>query len=424
LGNVFRTKLIGKDVVLLTGESALKEFYDGENVTRKNPLPVPFQILAGGCRDFTLFLDGEQHKNRKKILLDLLRRDRLELLFPSIVQSLKECFDEFLQYKQFSMEEKMWPISSRLTLRCIIGVSDDFIKKNLNTFTSVAKNLVKSVESKIQKSIPGNSFSKGIEANKMLFNLLHVMMKKDMDQTDWKSTIPSLKDFMVEDLKSGIDLSLELACRELVHFCIGLSNISVVVSLLTLALLQNPDAKQQLQKEIENVIKDPNATPSSDELDQLVYTDSFIRETLRFYPSFPTIITGTAKREFVADGKIIPSGVGLIAYLYGTNHSSTVYSNPEKFDPSRFSERSEDTKGKCPLFAYVPQGGGKPAETHRCAGEYFIRYILKISAIQLVSLYQLELPPQDLSFDMKKAQPFPKSGMKITFQKKETKAEE
>jgi len=216
-----------------------------------------------------------------------------------------------------------------------------------------------------------------------------------------------------------------LAAREVTHFGVAASDISYLVVLVILGMSKNPEVLPQLQKEIENVIKDPNATPSSDELDQLVYADSVIREALRFFPIFPPFSVGKTKKEIVIDGKVIPANVSLLAYLYGTNQDANVYSNPEKFDPSRFFERAEDTKAKCPLFAYCPQGGGKHEETHRCAGEYFIRYVLKLALIQLVSLYQWDLlPDQDVSLDYKKLRPSPKSGVKISFQKKETKQEE
>jgi len=107
----------------------------------------------------------------------------------------------------------------------------------------------------------------------------------------------------------------------------------------------------------------------------------------------------------------------VLALLYGTNQDPKVYSNEDKFDPARFSERGEDTKAKCPLFAYVPQGGGDPEKTHRCVGELLIRNVAKLTLVQLIGLYEWKLPQQDLSLNWKQLRPLPKSGVKIAFMK-------
>jgi len=82
---------------------------------------------------------------------------------------------------------------------------------------------------------------------------------------------------------------LDTTARELAHMAIAFTEFTNLVMMMMLALGQHPEVVKEARGEIERVIKDVHSAPSMDELDQLHYCDSIIRETLRFYSFFPSI---------------------------------------------------------------------------------------------------------------------------------------
>ena len=71
-------------------------------------------------------------------------------------------------------------------------------------------------------------------------------------------------------------------------------------------------------------------------------------------------------------------------YIYGVHRSSQYWTNPEKFNPSRFEK--EEIK-KRPAFAYLPFGGGP----RLCIGSNFAMMEMKLILIRMLQRFDFEL---------------------------------
>lgn len=89
--------------------------------------------------------------------------------------------------------------------------------------------------------------------------------------------------------------------------------------------------------------------------------------------------------------------------LYGTNHDTNIWGNPEVFQPSRF----ENWDGS--PFSFIPQGGGDYYLGHRCAGEWVTIEMMKVSLDFLVNQMTYDVPEQDLSYSKVSIPSLPKS---------------
>ena len=85
-------------------------------------------------------------------------------------------------------------------------------------------------------------------------------------------------------------------------------------------------------------------------------------------------------------GHYLPAGTNVVAYP-GMNHRlPEIWTDPEKFDPARFTEpRNEHKKHR---YAYTPFGGG----AHKCIGMVFGQLEIKTIMHRLLRRYRLELP--------------------------------
>jgi len=80
---------------MLVGNTALEKFEEEGNITRANPEGVLKDLFGS---EIVLFKDGEEHRVRKRTLLILVTRDRLEELIPDCVKSVVEPLNDCLLF--------------------------------------------------------------------------------------------------------------------------------------------------------------------------------------------------------------------------------------------------------------------------------------------------------------------------------------
>jgi cytochrome P450 len=119
-----------------------------------------------------------------------------------------------------------------------------------------------------------------------------------------------------------------------------------------------------------------------------------------------------AMRQTVRDtdllGYYLPAGTNVIAYP-GMNHRlPEIWTNPEKFDPRRFTEPRNEHKWH--RYAFTPFGGG----AHKCIGMVFGQLEIKTILHRLLRRYRLELarPGYQPRWDYG-GMPIPMDGMPI-----------
>ncbi|KMQ86540.1 cytochrome p450 4v2 [Lasius niger] len=132
----------------------------------------------------------------------------------------------------------------------------------------------------------------------------------------------------------------------------------------TLFLLgNNLDHQEKVHEELEEVFKDSKTPASVKELSQLKYLDRIIKETLRLYPSVPTITRKLAEEVKIGD-YTLPKDVTVVFHILLLHTNPQVWSDPKKFDPDRFLP--ENSKHRHP-YAYIPFSAGP----RNCIGQRF-----------------------------------------------------
>ena len=103
------------------------------------------------------------------------------------------------------------------------------------------------------------------------------------------------------------------------------------------------------------------------------------------------MIPRMAIKDCEFQGYTIKRGQHVHVSPYFTHRLPEIWSNPDSFDPQRFSkERGEDRKHK---HAWIPFGGG----AHKCLGLKFAELQVKLVLYHLLQRYQLEV---DSGYDM------------------------
>ena len=108
-------------------------------------------------------------------------------------------------------------------------------------------------------------------------------------------------------------------------------------------------------------------------------------ESQRLHPSVQVMVRRCI-REFELCGHTIPANTMIFQMPAYTTRQSEYWSNPDEFDPERFSaERSEQ---KSHPFAFMPFGGG----AHKCIGMHFAAMQSKLFVHMFLQKYRISLP--------------------------------
>lgn len=69
-----------------------------------------------------------------------------------------------------------------------------------------------------------------------------------------------------------------------IFFIAGFETSSTLMSFAAHEIAVNPDIQEKLQNEIDKIVKDTNAQPSYETINEMKYLNAVINETLRKYP--------------------------------------------------------------------------------------------------------------------------------------------
>ncbi len=135
--------------------------------------------------------------------------------------------------------------------------------------------------------------------------------------------------------------------------------------------------------------------------------EPFCEEVRRLYPFFP-MVGAVATRDLEWNGIALPEGSWLLVDLYGTMHDPRSFAGPDRFRPERLLSHRDEAP------SFVPQGGGRPATSHRCPGEA-VTVSLLVEAVRLLTTgMRYAVPPQDLAIRLSVIPARPASGMILT----------
>ncbi|GAA2165377.1 cytochrome P450 [Actinomadura napierensis] len=180
----------------------------------------------------------------------------------------------------------------------------------------------------------------------------------------------------------GAPLTDEQVCDDIVAlFVAGSESSAIALSWVWVALAQHPDVAERVVQEVDAVVGQDR--PRYEHIRKLSYTQMVLKEVLRIY-SVGWAVPRMALKDDVIEGVAIPAGATLAISPYLTHRLESVWPDPHRFDPTRFTP--EQNRSRHPL-AYVPFGSG----VHQCLGEAFFGQEAALIVAAVLSRYRVEV---------------------------------
>uniref|UniRef100_A0A8C3Y7D4 Cytochrome P450 family 26 subfamily C member 1 n=1 Tax=Catharus ustulatus TaxID=91951 RepID=A0A8C3Y7D4_CATUS len=380
-GNVFKTHLLGRPVVRVTGAENIRKILLGEHTLVSTQWPQSTHIILGSHT--LLSSTGDLHRQRRKVIFS---RAALESYLPRIQKVVSwELRGWCMEPGSIAVYSSAKTLTFRIAARILLGLrlEEKQFKDLAKTFEQLVENLFS-----LPLNIPFSGLRKGIKARDMLHKFMEKAIQEKLQRNNPEDHSDAL-DFIMNSAKEhGKEFSMQELKESAIEliFAAFFTTASASTSLILL-LLKHPSVIEKIRQELmsHELYQQSQEKPLSHSmLSRLRYLDCVIKEVLRVLPP----VSGgyrTALQTFELDGYQIPKGWSVMYSIRDTHETAAVYqSPPSSFDPERFGAGRPEAAGR---FHYIPFGGG----ARSCIGKELAQAILKLLAIELVSTARWEL---------------------------------
>ncbi|KAJ7961597.1 putative Cytochrome P450 [Quillaja saponaria] len=219
----------------------------------------------------------------------------------------------------------------------------------------------------------------------------HAKMKQKGDPTfDQNNFIDILQSAIEEKNNYGYTRDTIIKASILGLIVGGTETTTTTVIWLLSLLLKNKHTLKLVQEELDLHVGRERKVEYSD-INNLVYLQATVKETLRLYPPGPVLVPHLANEDCQVQGYHVPKGTRLIVNAWKVHRDPNVWPEPEKFKPERFltTHKGVDASGK--HFVLLPFGSGRRA----CPGYTFATQLMYLAIARLLQGFDLKTPSNE-----------------------------
>lgn len=419
-GNVFKTHLLGKPVIRVTGAENIRKILLGEHTLVCTQWPQSTRIILGP--NTLVNSIGDLHKRKRKILAKVFSRGALESYLPRLQDVVKSEIAKWcLEPGAIDVYSAAKSLTFRIAVRVLLGLQME--EERIVYLAQIFEQLMNNLFS-LPIDAPLSGLRKGIKAREILHANMEKIIEEKMERQQVEEEYHDAFDYILSSSKeNGQQLSIQEIKETAVELIFAAHSTTASASTsLILQLLRHPAVVERARMEMEaeglgyeshsshspscvtmekkddaadtettcllnggcqnlsdGFPKSQSHIPylSLDKLSQLRYIDCVVKEVLRFLPP----VSGgyrTALQTFELDGYQIPKGWSVMYSIRDTHETALAFQSPELFDPDRFGPDREESRSA--RFSYVPFGGG----VRSCVGKELAQIILKTLAVELI----------------------------------------
>ncbi|RZC49525.1 hypothetical protein C5167_017953 [Papaver somniferum] len=157
----------------------------------------------------------------------------------------------------------------------------------------------------------------------------------DDNNHDFMDVLMSVLDEEKDDLFFGYarDTVIKGTCLNLILAASDTTSVTLTWALSR--VLTNPSVLKKAQDELDTEVGKERNVQGQD-IDDLVYLQAIVKETLRLYPPGPLSVPHEATEDYIVGGYEVKAGTRLLVNLWKLQRDPRVWSNPLEFKPERF----------------------------------------------------------------------------------------
>lgn len=351
------------------------------------PAFEPLRVIDG---DTALVLsDGSDHERRRRVVLPAFHRRRISSYLAVMADEAGAVVDRWSSGIEVDAHHDLRLAIRRIVLRCLFGDALAARDGELAGHLEVALEYVNRPPSRrLDKDWPGLPFRAAARARRRIDEIVYDEI------TERRATIARTGDAgddvlgwlveagAIDDASPGLS-DQEIRDQAVSLFAAGYDTSASAAGWCVAELASDDAIRTHLAQEAASAgFAD---TPSIAALQQMPWTDAFVKEVLRRHT--PALVSGRQVCERVdLLGHALEPGEMVLFSPHVTHHLSDLFDDPTEFRPGRFIEGDADHQHMVP-GAYVPFGGG----SRRCLGFAFATQELAVITALVALRGTLEL---------------------------------
>ncbi|KAE8745489.1 Cytochrome P450 CYP4 [Frankliniella occidentalis] len=159
---------------------------------------------------------------------------------------------------------------------------------------------------------------------------------------------------------------------------------SLSIHFLVLSIM--PDVQDRIHQELDDVLGADRPLEEGD-VEHLEYLDRFVKEVMRYFPTFPAFGRRCLRDLRLPSGHTLPAGCFVALSPLASHHNPKYYPEPARFDPDRFLPAAVAAR---PASAFMPFSAGP----RNCIGGRYAMTFLKTQLACVLRRYAV-LPDPD-----------------------------
>ncbi|CAI9115705.1 OLC1v1016685C1 [Oldenlandia corymbosa var. corymbosa] len=347
-GKVFKSSVLGRFTVFLTGSEASKILLTGKDGMVSLNLSYAGRQVLGPTS--LLHQNGEAHKRLRRLIAEPLSINALKKYFNFINSLAVETLDQWHGRQILVLEE-----ASTFSLKVISNMimSLEPTGEEQEKFRANFK-IMSTSFSALPIKIPGTAFHRAMKARNRMIEMLDSIIAQrrtgDNFQQDFLESLVkkhSKDGYGEEDDDKLTDTQLK--DNILTLLVAGHDTTTAALTWIIKFLEENPAVLERLHEEHREIHSAGSGLTWSD-VNNMPYTNKVISESLRIATVIPWF-SRKAAEDFKIDGYLIKKGWSLNLDVISIHHDPETFLDPLKFDPSRFDDKLKP-------YSYLGFGSG------------------------------------------------------------------
>ncbi|WP_159947359.1 cytochrome P450 [Rhizobium sp. 18065] len=379
---IFRTRLMLRDVICLTGPDAARLIYDDDRLTRVGAMPqMVLRLIAG--KGSVQQLDGPVHRHRKAMFVRMLVEDRtgIDRLVAIFRRNFIERVPDWIRWGAVPLGAELDLILIRTALAWTHAPID---ADEIDRDDVLLAELAEQAGHFGPRRLPLPRRSSALERRlKTAFRQIRRGRQAPLPGTPMAMIAGYLD-------PQGRPLSPAVAAGELINLLGPIASLGRYILFAAVELERHGEWREILRVPDDRLLTD------------------FAEEVRRCVPFYP-FVGAVARTSFDWNGYQIRRGQWLLFDLYGTCHDEAAFHNAGEFRPLRELRHGPDD------YSFVAQGAGSVKDGHRCPGEEATLSIIKEGVRLLTTAIDYDMPTeQDVSVSLSDMPCRPKDGVVIS----------
>ncbi|MEO7021408.1 MAG: cytochrome P450 [Ktedonobacteraceae bacterium] len=382
LGPIFSIKLFGKNSVVLIGPEYQQIFFS--ETDKKLSMHKTYKFLAAAFGEVGFTGPPEVYTAQRPILHSPFKAEKMITSIKVMQTEVQQWLDTLGEQGEIELTSAITTLVQNVASHALMG--KEFREKAGSEFWGYYQILGQSLDPMLPPNLPLPKFIRRDQARKKLSAILRpIIATRRAHPEDYDDF---LQDFVNSRYKDGSAVDDETILSLILGLMFaGHETTAGQAAWTIIQLLQNPDYLALVQQEIAEYL------PVGQQIDgrglsNLKHVFWAVEETTRLNPSADMLFRMAEEDVEVGEYRI-PQGWSLMVNATIAQKLPDVFSNPESYDPLRFSpERKEDRAHR---FSIIGFGGG----IHKCAGMNFANNEMIMITSLLLQQFDLELVTKD-----------------------------